>query len=103
MKKKFNVCGLGNALVDILVRVDEEKFVSLNLEKSTMRLVDSTEQAGILRALGASERHLASGGSVANSMIAHARLGGRTAYLCCLGDDEYGHFFSDEYQNYEFI
>ena len=46
--KEYHVCGLGNALVDILLEVDEAEFAALGFERGTMRLVDHAEQRQIL-------------------------------------------------------
>jgi len=96
--REFQVCGLGNAIVDLFVSLEEKEFAELGFERGTMRLVDYAEQVLLLdRLSGASS--LASGGSVCNSLIALAQLGGKSAMYCCVGDDRYGHFYSDELTN----
>lgn len=93
--REFHVCGVGNAIVDLFVSLEEEAFAELDYERGTMRLVDYAEQVLLLdRLSGASS--LASGGSVANSLIALAQLGGKSAMYCCVGDDRYGHFYAEE-------
>lgn len=97
--KKFQLCGIGNGVVDILIEISEDELQELGVEKGSMRLVDSHEQQSILAKFKEREPHLASGGSVANSVIAFSQLGGRAAFMCCLGDDEYGSFYRKEFED----
>lgn len=77
MAAEFDVCGLGNSLVDILLELTDEEFARLGFERGTMRLVDPHEQKALLDRFGDHEPRLVSGGSVANSIIACSQLGGR--------------------------
>jgi sugar/nucleoside kinase (ribokinase family) len=95
--KRFDVCGLGNAIVDIFVEVTDEEFATLGFERGTMRLVDPAEQRGLLQTLHARDPRLVSGGSVANSVIALSQLGGQGAFVGCVGDDRYGLHYKDEF------
>lgn len=97
--KSFDVCGVCNALVDILVDLPEQDFVALGLEKATMRLVDTDEQNRLLAKVSSGKPALCSGGSVANSLIAVAQLGGKSAICCRVADDEFGRFYRDECQS----
>ena len=76
---EFHVCGLGNALVDIFLDLDDAQFAALEFERGTMRLVDHVEQQSLLDRFSAREPRLVSGGSVANSIIAASQLGARGA------------------------
>ncbi|MBA4191349.1 MAG: adenosine kinase [Planctomycetaceae bacterium] len=96
--KEFDIIGLGNSLVDILVELTDEEFAGLGFEKGTMRLVDPGEQVLLLTAFRDHEPRLVSGGSVANSIIACSQLGGRGAFIGCVGDDRYGLHYSTEFQ-----
>src|SRR3954447_16213577 len=96
--KEFDVCGLGNAIVDIFVEVSDDEFAALGFERGTMRLVDPFEQSGLLDRLHAREPRLVSGGSVANSVIALSQLGGRAAFLGCVGDDRCALFYQTEFE-----
>lgn len=98
MAKEFDVCGLGNALVDILLELTDEEFAPLAFEKGTMRLVEPAEQKLLLGKFSEHEARLVSGGSVANSIIACSQLGGRGAFIGCVGDDRYGLHYTDEFQ-----
>jgi sugar/nucleoside kinase (ribokinase family) len=96
--KEFKLCGLGNALVDIFLEVSDEEFASLGFERGSMRLVELAEQRAMLDQYQKREPKLASGGSVANSVIAFSQLGGSAAFIGCVGDDRYGLFYSSEFE-----
>jgi sugar/nucleoside kinase (ribokinase family) len=98
MKKPFQLCGLGNALVDIFLDLSEEDFAALGIERATMRLVELDEQRQLLQRFRDREPRLVSGGSVANSVIAFSQLGGQAAFLGCVGDDRYGLFYQTEFE-----
>lgn len=98
MKKDFQLCGLGNAIVDIFVEVSDADFAALGFERGTMRLVDLPEQKELLKRFHAREPRLVSGGSVANSVIAFSQLGGEAAFIGCVGDDRYGLFYTTEFE-----
>lgn len=94
--KNIDICGLGNALVDILVDVDERQFTEFELERASMRLVESSEQAQMLRRLQHLSPRLVSGGSVVNSVIVVSQLGARAGFISMLGDDQHGLFYKSE-------
>ncbi len=96
MSRRVNVYSIGNAIVDLQLKVSEEAFSELGLEKGSMNLIDSSEQTALLSRLDSKDINKASGGSAANSMIAVAQLGGSAAYGCLVGDDEFGKFYSTE-------
>jgi sugar/nucleoside kinase (ribokinase family) len=96
--KEFQICGLGNAVVDIFLEVSEKEFADLGFERGGMRLVDHAEQKVLLERYQKHEPKLVSGGSVANSIIAFSQLGGQAAFIGCVGDDRYGLFYSNEFE-----
>jgi sugar/nucleoside kinase (ribokinase family) len=96
--KEFKLCGLGNALVDIFLEVSEQEFTPLGFERGGEQLVDLAEQKQLLECYQKHEPKLASGGSVANSIIAFSQLGGSAAFIGCVGDDRYGLFYSSEFE-----
>src|SRR5947209_13918056 len=96
--KEFQLCGLGNALVDIFLEISEAEFASLGFERGTMRLVDLAEQKTLLDRFQKHEPKLVSGGSIANSIIAFSQLGGQAAFIGCVGDDRYGLFYQNEFE-----
>lgn len=93
MKK---VLGLGNALVDILVRVDHDLLRRLELPKSCMTLVSASQVNAILKQVSALAPQEACGGSAANTIAGLARLGAPTGYIGKVGHDPYGEFFAAE-------
>ena len=96
--KEFKLCGLGNAVVDIFLEVSESEFASLGFDRGGMRLVDLAEQKMLLERYQKHEPRLVSGGSVANSIIAFSQLGGQAAFIGCVGDDRYGLFYTNEFE-----
>jgi sugar/nucleoside kinase (ribokinase family) len=96
--REFKLCGLGNAVVDMFLEVSEEEFSSLGFQRGGMVLVDLAEQKKLLERYQSHELKLVSGGSVANSTIAFSQLGGSAAYIGCLGDDRYGLFYANEFE-----
>jgi sugar/nucleoside kinase (ribokinase family) len=94
--REFHVCGLGNALVDVFLQLSEAEFASLGLERGSSRLVEAAEQKALLERFHDHSPRLVSGGSVANSVIALSQLGGRAAYIGCVGDDRYGLHYKTE-------
>jgi sugar/nucleoside kinase (ribokinase family) len=97
MPREFDLIGLGNSLVDILLELTDEEFTPLEFEKGTMRLVDPPEQQKLLAEFRDHEPRLVSGGSVANSVIACSQLGGKGAFIGCVGDDRYGLHYTEEF------
>lgn len=100
LMKKYDVCGLGNAVVDIFLAVSEEAFTELGFEKGSMRLVEKDEQQGLLEKFHTDEHQLklVSGGSVANSIIGMSQLGGTGAFIGCVGNDVYGQHYVEEFK-----
>ncbi|MDF2691552.1 MAG: PfkB domain protein [Gammaproteobacteria bacterium] len=95
--KRYNVYGIGNALLDIEFEVYPDFFSEHGIEKSVMTLVDESRQSLILEKLGlANHRKIASGGSAANTMIALQQFGSKGFYSCKIANDEAGdHYYQD--------
>lgn len=92
---RYNIYGLGAALVDTEIEVSDEDLQALAIEKGLMTLVDEARQHEIVKHL---EGHLvhsrrASGGSACNSIIAASYFGASTYYSCKVADDDNGSFF----------
>jgi sugar/nucleoside kinase (ribokinase family) len=83
--------------VDIFLEVSDAEFAALGLERGSTSLVGPDEQKALLERFAGRETRLVSGGSVANSVIAFAQLGGQGAFLGCVGDDRYGLFYKTEF------
>lgn len=96
--RDFQLCGLGNAIVDIFVEISDQEFQALGYERGSMRLVEWVDQKMLLDRFQDREPRLVSGGSVANSTIAFSQLGGEAAFIGCVGDDRYGLFYTSEFE-----
>ncbi len=90
---RYNVYGIGNALVDMEYEVEPRDLVTLGIDKGVMTLVDEEKQLEIMLHLACHHHERASGGSAANSIIGLSQLGGRGYYSCRVADDELGHFY----------
>ncbi len=90
---QFDVYGIGNSLVDIQTRVTDDVLQSLGFRKGVMTLVDEQTQQRVLSALPGSSINRCAGGSAANTVLAIAQFGGRTAYAGKVGRDPLGDFF----------
>ena len=90
---KYDVYGLGNALVDFEFSVADSDLQRLGVDKGLMTLVDQARQHEILQALHQEIPKRACGGSAANTMIAVSQLGGKAFYSCKVASDETGDFY----------
>lgn len=97
MGKEFHVCGLGNSLVDIFLELNDAEFAELGFDRGTTVLVEKDEQKVLLDRYHSRDPRLASGGSVANSVIGCSQIGGKAAFIGCVGDDRYGLFYQNEF------
>jgi sugar/nucleoside kinase (ribokinase family) len=93
MSTKFDVFGIGNALVDIVVEVDDNFIKEKNVEKGLMTLVDEARQHELLSGMSISEKNMKCGGSAANSIIAVSQFGGSSYYACKVSNDSFGDFY----------
>ena len=84
----MNILGIGNAIVDVICKVDDEFLAKNNLAKSNMKLIDETEFKKLLGNLKIEET--ISGGSVANSIVGLSQLGNKVAFIGKVSDDELG-------------
>ena len=91
---QYDVLGLGNAIVDVIAQTDDAFLIANALHKGSMRLIDEPEAERLYAAMGPAT--IVSGGSVANSIVGVASLGGRGAYIGKVRNDEVGgHFRHD--------
>jgi len=86
---EFDVIGLGNPLIDVIIGVDDTFLKELCLEKGSMNLVDVERQTQILSKSDKLVKKTALGGSCANTMAMIAQLGGKSAYGGKVGNDEF--------------
>ena len=90
---KYNVFGVGNALVDVQARISDDILIRLEFQKGIMTLVDEPTQQRVLNGLTAARINRCAGGSAANTVIGIAQLGGRAAFAGKVASDEIGEFF----------
>ena len=84
----MKILGIGNAIVDVICKVEENFITQNKLTKSTMKLVDETEFKKLLSTLKIEET--VSGGSVANSIVGLAQLGNKVGFIGKVSDDDLG-------------
>ena len=84
----MKILGIGNAIVDVICKVDDKFITQNNLTKSTMKLVDQAEFQKLLSTLKIEET--VSGGSVANSMVGLSQLGNEVGFIGKVNDDNLG-------------
>ena len=93
---KNRVLGIGNALVDALVQVQDEALLTeMNLPKGSMQLIDTAGYEAVCRRLSQMEVKRATGGSAANTVLALAHLGAAPGIIGRVSEDDNGHFFAD--------
>ena len=84
----MNILGIGNAIVDVICKVDDEFLAKNNLTKSNMKLIDEAEFKKLLGNLKIEET--VSGGSVANSIVGLSQLGNKAGFIGKVNDDDLG-------------
>ena len=90
----MKILGIGNAIVDVICRVDDNFITQNNLTKSTMKLFfDENEFKNLLTNLKIEKT--ISGGSVANSIVGISQLGDKASFIGKISDDEFGGKYED--------
>ncbi len=89
----MKVLGIGNAIVDVICKVDENFITQNKLTKSTMKLVDESEFKKLLSALKIEET--VSGGSVANSIVGLSQLGNKVGFIGKVSNDNLGNKYEE--------
>ena len=93
----MKVLGIGNAIVDVICKVEESFLSENNLTKSTMKLVDETEFKKLLSNLKIEET--IAGGSVANSIVGLSQLGNPVSFIGKVNNDELGNKYEKSLTN----
>ncbi|HAH51235.1 MAG TPA: adenosine kinase [Balneola sp.] len=96
MAKKYDVYGIGNALVDIDFEVSQDFLSDHNIKKGLMTLVDEETQTRLIKAIDGKNTEKKSGGSAANTVMAVSQFGGSAFYSCKVADDEFGQFYLND-------
>ena len=89
----MKILGIGNAIVDVICKVDDKFIIQNNLTKSTMKLVDESEFKKLLSNLKIEET--VSGGSVANSIVGLSQLGNQVGFIGKVSDDDLGNKYEE--------
>ncbi len=99
----MKILGVGNAIVDVICKVDEIFIDQNKLTKSTMKLVDEIEFKKLLSTLKIEET--VSGGSVANSIVGLSQLGNKVGFIGKISDDDLGNKYEEglKKENVEFF
>jgi len=91
---RYDVLGLGNAIVDVLSRTDDDFLARHGMRKGSMSLIDEARAAEIYEAMGPTIE--ISGGSAANTIVGAAGLGARSAFIGRVKDDTLGRVFAHD-------
>ena len=91
---RFDVTAIGNAIVDVLAQADDALLEQHKLPKGAMNLIDPPTAERLYAVMGPGIE--ASGGSAANTIAGIAALGGRTAYIGKVADDQLGNVFTHD-------
>ncbi len=92
--KKVDLIGLGNAIVDIIVNIEDEFLEINNLDKGSMNLINSDESQRLLENCKVIKQ--ISGGSSANTVVCLAELGNDVQFIGRVKNDQFGNFFSSD-------
>ena len=89
----MKILGIGNAIVDVICKVDDQYLLAKGLTKSTMKLVEENEFKNLLSTLKIEET--VSGGSVANSIVGLSQLGNEVGFIGKINADELGQKYEE--------
>ena len=92
----MKILGIGNAIVDVLCRVEDDYLHKNSLSKSTMKLIDEDEFKNLLSSLNIEQT--ISGGSVANSIVGLSKLGNNVGFIGKVNNDDLGQKYEDGLQ-----
>jgi len=91
---RYDVLGIGNAIVDVIARAEEDFLLRQGMRKGGMALIDAARAEAIYQAMGPAVE--VSGGSAANTIVGVASLGARAAFIGKVKDDELGRTFAHD-------
>jgi sugar/nucleoside kinase (ribokinase family) len=94
MSKK--ILGIGNAIVDVFAKVDDDFLLKNNLIKGSMKLLEKQEFESLKSAIKIEK--IEAGGSVANTMVGIAYLGGHPSFIGKVNSDEFGNIYKKSLQ-----
>src|SRR5215510_11065768 len=91
---RFDVTGIGNAIVDVLAQAEDSLLAAHNLPTGAMNLIDAETAEKLYAIMGPGKE--ASGGSAGNTIAGIAALGGKTAYIGKVAQDQLGEVFTHD-------
>ena len=91
--KKYDVYGIGNALVDLVFEVEDDFLKKYKVEKGLMTLVEEDRQDELIGAINIEDNMMKGGGSAANTVVATSQFGGTCYYSCKVSNDRFGEFY----------
>ena len=94
---KVEICFIGNAIVDILAKMNNETLNKLKIPKGSMQIVDEGASNKILEFI--QDPSIISGGSAANTAIGFNSFGGKCSFVGQIGNDKFGNLFSKDLKN----
>ena len=100
----MKILGIGNAIVDVICKVDDDFIIQNNLTKSTMKLIfNENEFKNLIKNLKVEKT--VSGGSVANSIVGISQLGEKVGFIGKISDDNFGNSYEDglKKENVEYL
>lgn len=91
---RYDVLGIGNAIVDVIARAEDDFLIKQNMQKGGMALIDEGRAKGIYEAMGPATE--SSGGSAANTIAGVASFGAKAAFVGKTRDDNLGKVFAHD-------
>lgn len=98
MCRRFDIIGYGNALVDVHAKVDDHFLLKEGLVKGAMNLISEDKSESLYTKIDVCEKTCA--GSIANTTVGVAALGGSASYVGKVSDDELGRFYAQDIKRY---
>ncbi len=99
MNTKYDIFGIGNALIDFLIEVNDDELLEFNLRKGQFHLINEENSKKLLTKIENYKVKISPGGSSANTLYGIAMLGGNVAFCGKIGRDNYGDIFKEKMFN----
>jgi len=93
---KYDVFGIGSALMDFLIEVEHNELLELNLKKGNFHLIDEEHSKRLLKKLENYKVRISPGGSSANTLYGVALLGGKVVFCGKIGKDRHGDIYEEK-------
>ncbi|MBN2111571.1 adenosine kinase [Candidatus Woesearchaeota archaeon] len=94
--KKYDIFGIGSALMDFLIEVEDNVLVEMDMKKGEMHLIDEEKSKKMLEKLKDYKVRTAPGGSSANTLAGVASFGGSVVFCGKIGNDKYGEIYEQK-------